>query len=237
MDTSDRRIPAYASTREASPTVASAAQPSRPGRLLFIAKAALVTGLAGCIAAANGGSLTLHMTGHIIAMNVAAPAAAWLFLGARHKTGSKGGLHRLLIATALQLFVFFLWHSPPAMALSMQSPVARLGMLFTLFAVSSWFWSVIFEAVARNRFEAVGALLLTGKLVCLIAVLFVFAPRFLYPGMGHGGAMHMAMMGDQQLAGLLMLSACPLTYVGACIYIVATWLSRLSGQNDGREAQ
>ena len=137
------------------------------------------------------------------------------------------------MATGLQLVIFFLWHSPPAMAISMQSGLIRLIMLFTLLAASIWFWTVVFEAAARNRFEAVGALLVTGKLVCLVAVLMVFAPRFLYPGMAAGSPLNAAMMGDQQLAGLLMLSACPLTYVGASVFFVAKWLSQLGAQDDG----
>jgi putative membrane protein len=54
------------------------------------------------------------------------------------------------------------------------------------------------------------ALLLTGKLTCLLAVLLVFAPRALYPH---------AALADQQFAGLLMLAACPLSYLGAALVI------------------
>lgn len=200
--------------------------------LFLITETALVIGLVGSVLAMQSGMITLHMAGHIIAMNVAAPAGAWLLFSLWSRAGASHLLPRLLLATALQLLVFFLWHSPPAMALSMHSAAIRLGMLFILSAASVWFWSVVFEAIAANRFEAIGALLVTGKLVCLVAVLMVFAPRILYPGMSQS-PMEVALIGDQQLAGLLMLSACPLTYIGASVFVVAKWLSQLSAPADG----
>jgi putative membrane protein len=41
------------------------------------------------------------------------------------------------------------------------------------------------------------------------------------------------MMADQQLAGLIMLTACPLTYVGASIVFVARWFANLSEERPG----
>lgn len=204
------------------------ADKSHPSSLwLAAAKLLAIGALIIGVLAVRTGMLTAHMAGHIIVMNLAAPAIAWLF---RTRLASlAGGAHparQLLLATLLQLAIFFLWHSPPAMAAAMHSAPLGLAMLAILFAVAVWFWTCIFETVRQDRMEAIAALLVTGKLVCLIAVLLVFAPRLIYPGM----AMHTAAMGDQQLAGLLMLSACPLTYVGASIYVIARWFSRLSSQ-------
>ncbi len=175
--------------------------------------------------ASRTGMLTAHMAGHIAVMNLLAPTVAWLFRHRFFRIGSGQAIGRkLLLATLTQLSVFFLWHSPPVMAISMQGAVTGFALLAGLLMVSVWFWACVFEAVRQNRMEVIAALLITGKLVCLIAVLLVFAPRLIYPGMG----VPAAMMGDQQLAGLLMLSACPLTYVGASIYVVARWFTRLS---------
>ena len=65
-----------------------------------------------------------------------------------------------------------------------------------------------------ERWHGVLGLLVTGKLSCLLAALLVFAPRPLYPHRPSRSAMSLA---DQQLAGLLMLTACPLSYVVAGI--------------------
>jgi putative membrane protein len=48
----------------------------------------------------------------------------------------------------------------------------------------------------------------------------VFADRAVF---GHGVS-----MADQHAAGLAMLIACPLTYVGASIVIVAKWLNAMA---------
>ena len=49
------------------------------------------------------------------------------------------------------------------------------------------FWTLLLSLPDARRWHAVAALLLTGKLVCLLAALLVFAPRALY-----GAAMHHA---------------------------------------------
>lgn len=190
---------------------------------LFLAKAVLVSALIASVLAIQGGMLALHMTAHIVAMNLAAPVFAWLV---KNRTGWPAGssLRSVCIAALAQLMVFFLWHSPLLMELSMHSAGLRLAMLAVLFCVSTWFWGHVLEAISQNRLETIAVLLVTGKLVCLVAVLLVFAPRLIYPGM----AMHVGALDDQHLAGLLMLSACPLTYVGASIYIVARWFKNLS---------
>jgi putative membrane protein len=74
------------------------------------------------------------------------------------------------------------------------------------------------------------ALLVSGKLFCLLAVLLVFAPRFFYGAHGthsHGG-MPVDQLADQHLAGLLMLVVCPLSYVAAAVAIAAQWLRELA---------
>lgn len=190
---------------------------------LFTAKAILVAALIASVLAIQGGMLTLHMTAHIVAMNLAAPVFAWLL---KNGTGwpAASSLRSVCIAAFAQLMVFFLWHSPLVMQLSMHSAGLRLAMLAILFCVSTWFWGHVMEAIRQNRLETIAVLLVTGKLVCLVAVLLVFAPRLIYSGM----AMHAGALDDQHLAGLLMLSACPLTYVGASIYVVARWFDNLS---------
>ncbi|MEH6743439.1 hypothetical protein [Hyphomonas sp.] len=171
----------------------------------------------------QAGSLTHHMAAHIFAMSVLAPLVAWLFIQQWPRLARQVS-PRLVVASLLQLTFLALWHSPLVMIGSMQASLfIQLGMLGLLALAASWFWICVLVAIANNRIWVIAPLLLTGKLVCLFAILLVFAPRALYPGMGH-----MLQIEDQQAAGLLMLTACPLTYVGASIYLVARWFSDLS---------
>jgi putative membrane protein len=65
------------------------------------------------------------------------------------------------------------------------------------------------------------------RLFCLLGAIFVFAPRPLFAH--HGGVS----LEDQQLAGLLMIVACPLTYVVAGTVIAARWVLALEGDRPG----
>jgi putative membrane protein len=67
--------------------------------------------------------------------------------------------------------------------------------------------------------------LLTGKLSCLLGALLIFAPRILYTS-GHQHSA-MANLTDQQLAGLLMIIACPLSYVTAGVVLAAQMMADL----------
>jgi putative membrane protein len=65
-------------------------------------------------------------------------------------------------------------------------------------------------------------LLVTGKLFCLLGALLVFAPRSLYLLQnGHEAHFGPITIEDQQLAGLLMLLACPLSYLLAGVVIAS----------------
>jgi putative membrane protein len=84
-----------------------------------------------------------------------------------------------------------------------------------LFAAALAFWALVASVPAASRWLAILALLLTGKLACLLSVLLIFAPRPLYAAAG--GHMAAADLADQQLAGLLMITACPLSYLVAAL--------------------
>ncbi len=100
----------------------------------------------------------------------------------------------------------------------MQSSLLLAALLF-------WY-SVIF---AEARWYSLLALLTTGKLFCLLGALLTFAPRPIYPQLRelYAQAGHFPVetaLSDQQLAGLLMLVACPLIYVLASVVLAARWL-------------
>ena len=90
------------------------------------------------------------------------------------------------------------------------------------------FWAGIIAMPATGRWRAIFALLVTGKLFCLLGVLLVFAPRSVYDLPMSQGAV--SLLADQQLAGLIMVGACPLTYVLAGVFIAARWFLALEAQ-------
>jgi putative membrane protein len=172
----------------------------------------------------TAGVLSRHMIIHILLMTLAAPVAAGKARCLAGLAGEFTGIQSLLAATFLQAGLFFAWHSPPGL-----SSIAHGGegiMHAALFFSALWFWLTIFNQADAHLWRAVLGLLLTGKLFCLLAVLLIFAPRVLYGT----DTFHSAMgtdLADQQLAGLLMIIACPIAYVLAAIVLVYRWFEAL----------
>jgi putative membrane protein len=151
---------------------------------------------------------------HVITMAALAPCAVatvhWLW-GLRWRTLPR----HLWTATALQLACFLFWHSPFGMALGMHAAGGALLLQGSLFAAACLFWWCIGGLAADRVWHAIAALLVTGKLFCLVAVILTFAPRPLY---------HAMPLDDQQLAGLIMITLCPLTYVASALWLCRRWL-------------
>ena len=175
--------------------------------------------------------MTGHMTLHILLMNLLAPLLAGIAaLHASLPSGILGSGRALVVAAVAQLALLWLAHAPGTMAWSMGGDAPAAILPAALFVAALAFWGSVFAQHGAARWRALVALLLTGKLFCLLAALLVFAPRHLYPGMlAGGGHAHAAagpasLLADQQLAGLLMIAACPLTYVAAATAIAARWL-------------
>lgn len=175
------------------------------------------------------GPMSTHMAEHVFLMNVAAPLAA---LGVQHfisaprqpfQTGWMAG------AALTQILALWTWHAPGAYAASVEGAIPHAAMRLTLFAAAFWFWAEVLAVRGPDRWRSLLALLTTGKLFCLLGALFLFAPRTLYDLHGHTPAMTGASLADQQLAGLIMLAACPMSYVLAGVIIAACWLYEMSG--------
>jgi len=170
----------------------------------------------------NAGVFSRHMIIHIALMTVAAPVLASLLLKLSAKSAS---VSTLFAAVTLQAALLLAWHSPLGIGLAMKGHAGTLLMQATLFFSALWFWLTVFNQTGEHLWRAVIALLLTGKLFCLIAVLLIFAPRVLY-GMT---AINMPIeLADQQLAGLLMVTVCPITYVLAAVVLISRWFQTLS---------
>lgn len=171
------------------------------------------------------GSLSVHMLQHLVIMNVIVPLLVFFVLPYRPVRIANSWAY----ATAAQLALLWGWHAPPVLDAAMASPLLMAAMHVSLAAVAGWFWLAIAAMPATARWRSIFALLITGKLFCLLGALLVFSPRLLFGSMGHhaqvtatGGA-----LADQQMAGLIMLIACPLTYVLAGVWITARWFLAL----------
>jgi putative membrane protein len=172
--------------------------------------------------------LSRHMTLHIALMNVLAPiAAAGLYLRISARSSSR----LFWCATLAQISCLWIWHAPALQRLVIQSESVQLLMHGTLFVTALVFW-ILLSGMLHKPWQAIAALLLTGKLACLLAALFIFSPTVLHAGDPH----HLVHLSDQQLAGLLMITACPLSYVLAAIVLAADALLNFRPGRDAPRA-
>jgi putative membrane protein len=161
-------------------------------------------------------SLSGLMAQHIVLMSVVAPLLAFTFASRAHVSLGRTLFH----ATAAQIALIWFWHSPPVVSAASNSPWLHLAMQISLFAVALWFWSAVAAIPDARQWRSMLALALTGKFFCLLAVLMVFAPRSLFAA----GAITLS---DQQTAGLIMLVACPATYVLGGIILAVRWFDTI----------
>lgn len=185
----------------------------------------LIGGLLGLlfVYAQADGPMTRHMILHIALMTTAAPLLA-KFWHCRIKSNVTNGWPALWGATALQAIVFFVWHSPPAMMWAMGSLFTSLLMQSSLLVVAVMFWLTVFRLPVGAIWQSVLALLVTGKLFCLLAILLVLSPRVIYMHGGHS----MLTLADQQFAGLLMVVICPMSYILMAVVLISRWFYALS---------
>lgn len=126
----------------------------------------------------------------------------------------------LWLATVIQLLFFLAFHIP---FIHQKMHFHGAYMLVPMLAASIWFWTTVFHTCHKNYWKSVLALLLTGKAFCLIAVLLIFSPRSLY-----SNSHYIVGLGEQQLAGLIMVVACPLTYICAAVLLSVRWLDSIA---------
>jgi putative membrane protein len=170
------------------------------------------------IAGPEPGWMSWHMAIHIAAMNVIAPVAAVTLVHLRTaRTHASATPHALWMATIFQIVLLWGAHSPFVHVGMHTSVLSAVAVHASLFLAALAFWLSIATA-GSHRWQAMLALLVSGKLACLLGVLFIFAPRPLFGTVHHG---HGVLLDDQHLAGLLMIAACPLSYVLTAIVLAA----------------
>lgn len=177
------------------------------------------------------GPLSLQMLQHLALMNVVAPLVA---LGlSRHGPSAPTSL---LLAGFVQLVALWVWHAPAVQHLAASSSAAQVALMSVLAGAAIWFWCAL---IAAPEWKALIALLLTGKLACLLGALLIFAPRDLYNLDGLVLALCTtgpSSLADQQLAGLLMITACPLSYLVTGVALAARMLARLDNDRHMTDA-
>ena len=197
----------------------------------MIAAAAVSVAGAIVVAFVELGPLARHMALHIASMNAAAPLAASAYRALRPASTPEAP-SRLWLATFAQLGLLWAWHSPTLQDATHSSLVAGAALHAALFLTAFAFWLAVIDSIFA-RWEAIVALLVSGKLVCLLGALLIFAPRPLFEAMMHAPGSHDPHLGaasalaDQQLAGLLMITACPLSFVVAAIVLAAQSIAEL----------
>jgi cytochrome c oxidase subunit II len=197
----------------------------------FAALAASAIGARAFSAIAGLGPLSAHMIEHMALIGIAAPVSAY----ALQSIPIVWNGARLTLAAVAQITLLWIWHLPPVFSLAGDSAVLHLVMSGSLYVAGVLFWGAVLGTAAASRWQGVVALLMTGKLFCLFAAILVFSPRLLYDlgahaHQGGGGGIE-----DQQLAGLIMITVCPLTYVAAGIAMAARWFMSL--EEDDRAAR
>lgn len=169
-----------------------------------------------------------HMLLHIALMTMVAPLAAYALVVCRPAMPRNPSPGKLWLATVLQVLLFLFWHTPYGMMTAMHADGGELLLQGSLLIVACLFWWTLLRLHPDQAGHAILALLLTGKLFCLVALLLTFAPRSLYPAMPHE---------DQQLAGLIMITICPLCYVVSAIWLCWRWLKRIERHSQPWEEQ
>lgn len=213
----------------------------RPGSAPILLAAVAVVIIAGAVVLQHAAPLSRHMAMHILAMNAVAPLLALAALAYRPawRVALSGGLV-LSLVSALQIFTLWLAHAPAWIAFSLPWSPAHGASQLVLFAAALLFWLGIFSQRGTGRAQALLALLITGKMFCLLGALLVFSPRSVYAAdiweICAPGTTAAQRFADQQFAGLLMLTACPLSYVLAGITIAALWLRELDRGSNRRVA-
>jgi putative membrane protein len=192
-----------------------------------VASALAVLAVGGVAILYPMGPVSAHMLVHIALMNVLAPLTASALASA---WAPSNRTTLLWAATVAQILLLWMWHAPAAHRTAEGSLLGSITAHGSLFVAALLFWLSLMTLSASKAWQAISALLVTGKLSCLLGVLLIFAPRALYDT-GHTGThgSH-TLLDDQQLAGLYMVVACPLSFLLAGVIMVAQALDHLGRQ-------
>lgn len=187
-----------------------------------------------------------HMAQHMVMMNIAAPllvlgaplaamlralplrwrrALAALGAGRRWRAAWRW-LSGAAAATLLQQALLWGWHTPRAVARSLESDPVHIVMHASLLAAALLFWTAVLRH--RQYGRAIAALLVTLKLTGVVCIMMLIQAGGLYAAYGaSAAAWGLDAAQDEHLGWGIMMTIGTLTYLGAAVALAAAWLAAL----------
>nr|WP_314434162.1 cytochrome c oxidase assembly protein [uncultured Brevundimonas sp.] len=172
------------------------------------AMAALAVGFVSPLCALSSALFSARTVHHVLLVGAAAPLLAYALPVRRY--GS------LIMATAVQGAVFWVWHAPAAYAAAMSNDGLYWVMQISLLASALWFWSA---ARAASAPAALVALLAAMLAMGLLGAILTFAGQAVYAPHAYTTlAWGMTPLEDQQAAGLIMWAPAAGLYLMAALW-------------------
>ncbi len=171
----------------------------------------------GPLPALARGSFVAHMILHVSVVAVAAP-----LIGAG--VADAAFLRRLRVlltpipVSLIEFLIVWGWHAPWLHRLARSSTAALVAEQATFFTAGFLLWAAAFRSAPASSGSGILALLLTSMHMILLGTLLTLAPRPLYHVAGGDPA---ALLGDQQLGGILMLLGGGVPYLVGALWL--TW--------------
>ncbi|HTK52568.1 MAG TPA: cytochrome c oxidase assembly protein [Gemmatimonadaceae bacterium] len=207
--------------------------------------ATLVVGLVSPVDGISEQLFSMHMVQHELLMALAAPllvasrpgpALVWAF-----GSGSRPVLVRLLRAPLVrrtwraltqpftawlaQTVVIWLWHAPPLFEAALHSDLIHAIQHLAFLGSAVAFWWSIMHGRREARGLAIVSLFTTAVHTGVLGALMTFARSPWYPAYGAGPeAWGLTLIGDQQLAGLIMWIPASAAYLVATLSTAYRWL-------------
>jgi putative membrane protein len=207
--------------------------------------ATLVVGLVSPVDGISEQLFSMHMVQHELLMALAAPllvasrpgpALVWAF-----GSGSRPVLVRLLraplvrrtwraltqpfTAWLVQTVVIWLWHAPPLFEAALHSDLIHAIQHLAFLGSAVAFWWSIMHGRREARGLAIVSLFTTAVHTGVLGALMTFARSPWYPAYGAGPeAWGLTLIGDQQLAGLIMWIPASAAYLVATLSTAYRWL-------------
>ena len=189
-----------------------------------------------------------HMVQHELLMVVGAPLLVlgrplvpmlWaLPISARRRVGDWGRQSAVrsswrwltlpLTAWCIHAAAIWIWHAPPLFQATLTSDVVHSlqHASFLLSALLFW-WALFHGSHGRLGYGAAVLYVFTTAVhTGALGALLTFSRLLWYPAYGNAAAMWgMTPIEDQQLAGLIMWIPASLTYLAACLWLLAAWMN------------
>lgn len=209
---------------------------------LFIALVSPVDALAEAL-------FSMHMIQHLLLILVAAPLCVlgapllpmlWaLPRSTRRRVGDWWHRHAVaravvyvatapVVVFALHTVALWFWHFPAPYQTALRDPFVHALEHLSFFGTALLFWWVVAQPVGRRRVSYPAAILLIGGTLMqsgALGAVLMFARVPWYPAhAADAGAWGVTLLGDQQLAGLIMWIPAGFIYIAAAALLFMQWM-------------